>query len=701
MSGLRIRAAHNPRVQQQRPHVAARGRRRRSLAIVAADAEPRRRSLAIVAADAEPRRRRVAVVGGGVGGLCVAATLARADPRIRVTVYEQGDAAGGRCQGEWLEAGRHRYRFDTGPSLLLLPDAYRAAFRRMGRPSLEAAGLRLRRVGPDAAYRVFFTDDDGDGGAGDGRSKTRSLDLLYDPDAMIAQLDARRSEGASSSSAAAAAAAPPPPPPPAAEAYRAWLADASRMLDSGWAAFIARDFGPASDGLLALLRVLDPRVILPLLLPGGGGGGGGPRLPSNPLEMLEPHARALARRFPGDPDLQALLSFQDLYVGLSPRSAPGVFSLLAATELRDGVFYPEGGFGAVRDALLRAALDAGDVEVRTRARVRRVVVGGSAGAASVQGVEVEEEEQDDDDEGAGPRTRFEPADAVVCNADAPSAYALLSAGEGGAGGGAESAAAEAYGASVASRLLSKKEYSAGVIAYYWCVEGGALAQLPQHSVFVRPPRGRGDDAEEGNAAWRRARSADELERAPNFYVHCPARTDPSAVSHPGECDSVMVLLPVANLQEVAAGGRRRGGGSSGGGGGGGSGSSPDGGGPPRVFDERLVAAGRDAILRALAAALPGTLAEAGGASDLRARIAREEVRAPPQWRDRHALAHGAAFGLSHGLGQLAALRPALEDGRVRGFYCVGASARPGNGVPLVLTGAGLCADAVLRGLRGG
>ncbi len=35
-------------------------------------------------------------------------------------------------------------------------------------------------------------------------------------------------------------------------------------------------------------------------------------------------------------------------MGLSPYEAPGVFSLLAATELTDGVWYPVGGFGQVR-----------------------------------------------------------------------------------------------------------------------------------------------------------------------------------------------------------------------------------------------------------------------------------------------------------------------------------------------------------------
>ena len=62
--------------------------------------------------------------------------------------------------------------------------------------------------------------------------------------------------------------------------------------------------------------------------------------------QLASRGRRLKRYFK-DWRLRGLLSFQDLYVGLSPATAPGVFSLLAGTELTDGVFYPVGGFGKV------------------------------------------------------------------------------------------------------------------------------------------------------------------------------------------------------------------------------------------------------------------------------------------------------------------------------------------------------------------
>jgi phytoene desaturase (3,4-didehydrolycopene-forming) len=66
------------------------------------------------------------------------------------------------------------------------------------------------------------------------------------------------------------------------------------------------------------------------------------------------------------------ISYQDLYVGLSPYNAPAVFSLLQAIELNQGVYYPKGGFGQVGRALLR--LTEAAVDFRFGSRVEEVVV---------------------------------------------------------------------------------------------------------------------------------------------------------------------------------------------------------------------------------------------------------------------------------------------------------------------------------------
>lgn len=162
------------------------------------------------------------------------------------------------------------------------------------------------------------------------------------------------------------------------------------------------------------------------------------------------------------------------------------------------------------------------------------------------------------------------------------------------------------------------------------------------------------------ASWQRAREPGQFVRHPNFYLCCPSRTDPTAA--PPDGDSVMVLLPVANIQQRAG----------------------------DADYAALVAAGRQLVFDTLAAA----------GVELRPQdIVREEVQEPQQWRENYALEHGAAFGLSHGLNQLALFRPACVDPDApKGLYFVGASSRPGNGVPLVMLGAQLTVDRILAEL---
>jgi hypothetical protein len=87
--------------------------------------------------------------------------------------------------------------------------------------------------------------------------------------------------------------------------------------------------------------------------------GAGSRLPALLLAVCcwqdgagRPHTPAmllLPLLLCADAGLWCCLLPQDLYVGLTPYSAPAVFGLLAGTELTDGVWYPLGGFGKVGD----------------------------------------------------------------------------------------------------------------------------------------------------------------------------------------------------------------------------------------------------------------------------------------------------------------------------------------------------------------
>ena len=80
----------------------------------------------------------------------------------------------------------------------------------------------------------------------------------------------------------------------------------------------------------------------------------------------------------------------------------------------------------------------------------------------------------------------------------------------------------------------------------------------------------------------------------------------------------------------------------------------------------------------------------------RSKVVYEKVRTPLDWRDDYNLEEGAAFGIGHGIFQVGYFRPPVASRAVDGMYFVGASTRPGTGVPLVTIGARLTAERIGR-----
>ena len=249
-------------------------------------------------------RSSVVVIGAGIGGLSAATHLARAG--MTVTVVEKGAAAGGRC-GRLVRDG---HRFDTGPTLFVMPRLYESEFRALGTSMGEQ--LQLRRVDP--TYRLVF--DDG-----------ARLSLTSDMNAMREQLESVE--------------------PGAFEGLRRYLAAGAKHYSIVAEKMVARDFRHPTD----YLRV----------------GGLGLLLRDNPLAN---HYRRMAGYF-ATPRLKNAFTFQDLYVGLSPFEAPAILSLMSYTELAHGVWYPRGGMYGVVEALVELARDAG-VEFRFLANVARI-----------------------------------------------------------------------------------------------------------------------------------------------------------------------------------------------------------------------------------------------------------------------------------------------------------------------------------------
>ena len=91
--------------------------------------------------------KRVAVIGSGLGGLSAAIHLARAGHSI--DLFEKNSAPGGKMN--LYEVGG--YRFDTGPSLLTMPDVLLELF---DQPSISALPIDIEPVDPLCRY--FYKD---------------------------------------------------------------------------------------------------------------------------------------------------------------------------------------------------------------------------------------------------------------------------------------------------------------------------------------------------------------------------------------------------------------------------------------------------------------------------------------------------------------------------------------------------------------
>ena len=249
------------------------------------------------------------MIGAGIAGLGAAAHLARQG--VDVTLVEKNRSPGGRC-GQFSRAG---HRFDTGPTLLIMPLVYEAEFAALG-SDLQRV-LHLQRVDP--TYDVVF--DDGS-----------RLALTSDMRRMRMQL-----EGLHRGSF---------------NGFVRYLAEGRRHYEIAMDKLVNRDFRRASD-------FFSP-ANLPLLYQ---------------VKPLSRHYDNMRHYF-DDPRLKAAFTFQDVYMGLSPFEAPATFSMMPYTELVHGAWYPRGGMYSVVRALALIARRAG-VRFCFNAEVRSIDLKGT------------------------------------------------------------------------------------------------------------------------------------------------------------------------------------------------------------------------------------------------------------------------------------------------------------------------------------
>jgi phytoene desaturase len=190
------------------------------------------------------------------------------------------------------------FRFDMGPSWYLMPDVFERFFDDFGRSPEEY--YTLERLDPH--YRIFFKDGD-------------QVDMVPDLETNKETFEAYE--------------------PGAAEALESYLEKSQRNYEVGMEHFVYEDRSSISD-------FLDPslaRYAWGLSLVGS----------------MQDHVENYFEH----PKLQQIMQYTLVFLGGAPTNTPALYNLMSHVDFNMGVYYPDGGLGAVVDGIESLATELG------------------------------------------------------------------------------------------------------------------------------------------------------------------------------------------------------------------------------------------------------------------------------------------------------------------------------------------------------
>jgi phytoene desaturase len=255
----------------------------------------------------------VVIVGAGLGGLSAALRLAGAGRKV--TVIEREAVPGGR-NGLLQDSG---YSFDTGPTVLTMPDLIADALDCVG----ESMDDWLELLPIEPLYRSYYADGS-------------QLDVHADPARMAQEIESVI--GANE-----------------AAGYLRYVDFVTDLYKYEMRDFIDRNIGSPFD------------LVTPNLARLAGIGG---------FRKLSPKVEQYLK----DPRTQRIFSFQSMYAGLAPQDALAIYAVIAYMDSVAGVFMPKGGMHAVPRALAGAAAKHG-VEFRYSTEVSKIEIQGKRAVA--------------------------------------------------------------------------------------------------------------------------------------------------------------------------------------------------------------------------------------------------------------------------------------------------------------------------------
>ncbi|MEI7629610.1 MAG: phytoene desaturase family protein [Actinomycetes bacterium] len=233
----------------------------------------------------------VVIVGAGLAGLSAAMRLAGAGRKV--TVLERELTPGGRAGRLDVAVAGGTYKFDTGPSVLTMPDLIADCFDALGEDMQD--WLELEPVAP--LYRAFYPDGS-----------------ILNVHANVSQMAQEITEVIGADEAAG---------------YLKYVEFVSKLYKYEMKDFIDRNIDSPFD--------LVTPDLAKLVAIGG-------------FRKLAPKVRDYLK----DPRTERIYSFQAMYAGLSPYDALAIYAVIAYMDSVAGVYFPKGGMHALPVAMAAA-----------------------------------------------------------------------------------------------------------------------------------------------------------------------------------------------------------------------------------------------------------------------------------------------------------------------------------------------------------
>ncbi|WP_435010688.1 phytoene desaturase family protein [Tundrisphaera lichenicola] len=245
---------------------------------------------------------RAVVIGGGLGGLAAALELKRRG--YQTIVLERHAELGGKAS-ERKEGG---YRWDEGPSIVVMPWVYRTLFEASGLDPEKY--LPLRRLDP--AFRIVLSDG-------------RTLDIPADQAGLrdaFAAID--------------------PEEGPALDRFLEKMDRFAKLISHAYCDRILENWGQVMFSPLMLSAAL--------------------------ISPAKGYAQEIDEQF-RSPAIRELLYGFPTYSGFDPQHAPASLAIIPWTIMREGVWYPaSGGIAAIPRSIASACRDSG-VDIHTGVEV--------------------------------------------------------------------------------------------------------------------------------------------------------------------------------------------------------------------------------------------------------------------------------------------------------------------------------------------